>query len=353
MEERALRFSIIIPVYNVEKYIRKCLDSIVAQTFSDYEVILVNDETPDNSMAIVQEYVDVDPIHFHVIHQKNKGPGGARNTGIAAARGEYLVFVDSDDYIRSDMLEGLDQKLHENECDMLMLDFFCVYDSGKMERNNLWGLREGLYDATAEKVYLRCGGQSWSKVINRDFYLKANVPFPEKIIYEDQVTWILLVKAQRVYLWNEAVYFYYIREGSCVHSKISARELDIIASIDLIRRRFIDDGLYDKHKYWIEVTLLASLLNTFHKINMVDPDSELLIPIAEYTDQYFTAYDDNPYLSDWDRRRLELVRKKQLKKYHTVCVRRLRINKIKAWLLRFPFVARLNQLRKRNRAKNV
>ena len=116
-----MRFSIIIPVYNVEKYIRKCMDTVMNQTFRDYEVIVVNDETPDNSMKIVQEYVDAFPGMIQVIHQKNTRQGGARNNGVTKARGEYLLFVDSDDYVATTMLETVDARLKANPCDVLVL----------------------------------------------------------------------------------------------------------------------------------------------------------------------------------------------------------------------------------------
>ena len=95
------KFSIIIPVYNVEKYLKKCLDSVFNQTYKDYEVIVVNDGTKDNSMDIVKDY-DV-----KVINQKNQGLSAARNAGVKKATGEYLIFLDSDDYWEKDLLKEL------------------------------------------------------------------------------------------------------------------------------------------------------------------------------------------------------------------------------------------------------
>jgi len=95
--------SIIIPIYNVEKYLRKCLDSILQQTFMDYEVILVNDGSPDNSAAICEEYVAKDS-RFRLVNQKNAGPGAARNHGLDEAQGEYICFIDSDDWVEQDYL---------------------------------------------------------------------------------------------------------------------------------------------------------------------------------------------------------------------------------------------------------
>lgn len=97
-------FSIIIPVYNVEQYLDKCLKSISKQTFLDFECIIVDDGSPDNSNAIIDKYVNKDQ-RFKVIHQKNMGLSAARNTGLDAAKGDYIAFVDSDDYIANDYLE--------------------------------------------------------------------------------------------------------------------------------------------------------------------------------------------------------------------------------------------------------
>lgn len=102
-------FSIIVPVYNVEKYIDKCLASILRQTFKNFECIIIDDCSPDNSNAIIDKYVKLDQ-RFKVIHQKNMGVSVARNTGLDIAKGDYIIFVDSDDYIADDYLEKFAKK---------------------------------------------------------------------------------------------------------------------------------------------------------------------------------------------------------------------------------------------------
>ena len=102
------KFSIIIPVYNVEKYIGKCLESVMNQTYKDYEVIVVNDGTKDNSMDIVKNY----PVK--IIEQENQGLSVARNTGVKKAKGEYIIFLDSDDYIEKDLLKNINKSLDNN-----------------------------------------------------------------------------------------------------------------------------------------------------------------------------------------------------------------------------------------------
>ena len=114
-----MRFSIIIPVYNVEKYIEKCMASVMGQSFTDYEVIVVDDESPDNSMAVVERYAEEYPGKIRMIRQKNTRQGGARNHGVRYAKGDYLLFVDSDDYVHPDMLKTVDERLKQQPCDIL------------------------------------------------------------------------------------------------------------------------------------------------------------------------------------------------------------------------------------------
>ena len=115
------KFSVIIPVYNVEKYIKKCLDSVFNQTFKDFEVIVINDGTPDKSMDIVKQY-DV-----KVIEQKNQGQSAARNNGIKKAKGDYLIFLDSDDYWEKELLSEINKSL-KNKPDVVRFQMKEIYE---------------------------------------------------------------------------------------------------------------------------------------------------------------------------------------------------------------------------------
>ncbi|OOL43593.1 glycosyl transferase family 2, partial [Enterococcus faecium] len=116
----------IVPVYKVEKYLRKCVDSILAQTFTDFEVILVDDGSPDNSGKICDEYAEKDN-RVRVIHKENGGLSSARNAGIDVARGKYLGFVDSDDYIDEDMYEILYENLKIHDADISSVELIPFY----------------------------------------------------------------------------------------------------------------------------------------------------------------------------------------------------------------------------------
>jgi len=112
-------FSVIVPVYNVEQYLDKCLASILGQTYKDFECIVVDDGSPDNSSAIIDKYVKQDQ-RFKVIHQKNMGVSAARNAGLAIAQGDYITFVDSDDYISNEYLEKFALKIANTDADIVI-----------------------------------------------------------------------------------------------------------------------------------------------------------------------------------------------------------------------------------------
>ena len=124
-----MKISVIVPVYNVEDYLEKCLTSIVEQNFQDYEIIIVNDGTTDNSEKIIENFIEKYSEKIIYIKQENKGLGGARNTGICHAKGEYLMFVDSDDYIAPNMLQVAYDKILSERADLLIFDFYLVSES--------------------------------------------------------------------------------------------------------------------------------------------------------------------------------------------------------------------------------
>ena len=123
-----MKFSIIVPVYNVEKYVKRCLDSIFNQTYKDFEVIVVNDGSTDKSMNIVKKYKDV-----KIINEENRGLSHARNNGVKNARGDYILFVDSDDYINKDLLKELNKSLNNNP-DVVRFQVQSVDEYGNMTK---------------------------------------------------------------------------------------------------------------------------------------------------------------------------------------------------------------------------
>lgn len=188
-----MMFSVIIPVYNVEKYITKCLKSILNQTYSDYEIIIVNDGSTDSSIKILEKYQSY-ISNLKIINQQNRGLGGARNTGIRYARGDYLVFLDSDDYVAQNMLETIDMYLKKYNLDIIAFDCIQVDTEGNILQNITNDEYKNYYTDLTKQQYLLLEPTSCTKVYKRTLYTTFNIYFPEKLWYEDLATIFKLVK---------------------------------------------------------------------------------------------------------------------------------------------------------------
>jgi len=339
-----MRFSIIIPVYNVEKYIRKCMDSVMHQTFRDYEVIVVNDETPDNSMEIVQEYVDAFPGMIQVIHQKNTRQGGARNNGVTKARGDYLLFVDSDDYVSANMLEIVDERLQEHPCDILAFRYLQVTEQGEpLPTISHNGVAPGFYDPKQDQTVLHLPTGPVCKAFRRDFYVETGIQFPEKLLYEDSITRLFYAMASSICVTDDVLYYYVQSPNSSIRRNISEQMMDILTMTDIVIREFSIRGLYEPFRDTLDVTLIYGILYILDLINDAQPDHPLQNRIAEYLESRFPNYRENPGVSAALCRALDYLTERNFRKYH---YRILVSARIKERILQVPLIERLNALRK-------
>lgn len=192
--------SIIIPVYRVENKIRRCLDSILEQTFTDFECILVDDGSPDQSGIICDEYTGKDK-RFKVIHQQNAGVSVARNTGLAAAQGEYITFVDSDDYVLADFLEKLYMEIEEHRADISFCNYYSVSaDGGFTEQKHGYSRgyileRNGIQDELLE--HIRCNDNTtgyfslWNKMFSKQLITDNNILLDSKMSFGEDMMFVL------------------------------------------------------------------------------------------------------------------------------------------------------------------
>ena len=208
------KFSIIIPVYNVEKYLKKCLDGVFNQTYKDYEVIVVNDGTKDNSMDIVKDY------NVKVINQKNQGLSAARNAGVKKAIGDYLIFLDSDDYWEKDLLKELSKSLKNNP-DLVRFQINEVYEDGRVipyqeeSFTNLSGP-----DAFKRIVKYHFVENACIYAIKRKYYVENKFEFRKDTLHEDfGLIPLVIMKAKRVNSINYLGYNYLQRQGSIMSNK--------------------------------------------------------------------------------------------------------------------------------------
>lgn len=213
-----MTFSIIVPIYNVEKYLAKCIDSLLAQTFSDFEILLINDGSPDNSQAIIDHYAAQYPHKIKAFLKENGGLSDARNFGIARAGGEYLLFVDSDDYLAPDSLELLHREIQQNTPDIVGFHMVRVDESGAtLSVMN----RPILHKVSGEDAIIaltqidHCFETACSYAYRRSFWLENNFAFTTGIYHEDYalIPYVIL-KAASVSCIDHNVYYYVSTDNS-------------------------------------------------------------------------------------------------------------------------------------------
>jgi len=248
--------SLIIPVYNVEQYLRDCLNSVVAQTNSDCEVICVNDGSTDGSWTILKEFQNR-YNQITVITQQNKGLSGARNAGILAAKGDYLFFLDSDDWIEPNTLEILAQKQRGE--DLVCFNGRRVFEDGsteepdnEIEELNLNGWEYYCkYALVRRKFHFVC---SVLRLYRREYLLKNKLFFEEGIYHEDNLfTPLACYYAQTVKVIPDCLYVYRIRKGSITQSVNVQRLYDMITVANKLSDFFIPIRDIDKNNLYREI----------------------------------------------------------------------------------------------------
>ncbi len=219
--------SIIVPVYKVEEYLEKCVDSILAQTFTDIEVILVDDGSPDRSGVICDEYAAKDP-RVKVIHKENGGLSSARNAGIEVAKGRYLGFVDSDDYIAPDMYQLLYEDITREQADLAICGIYDVYEGKEPIQKPV--IKKTTSAAEALLVILQgniISVHAVNKLYKRELFNR--IRYPEGKYHEDSYIIVdLLDQCQKVAINSEQKYYYYHRLGSINTETFSEKQFEFV-----------------------------------------------------------------------------------------------------------------------------
>lgn len=211
-----MKFSIVIPVYNVEKYLDKCLNSICKQTYKDFEVIIVNDGSPDNSQAIIDKYVKKDS-RFQAYQKENGGLSDARNYGIERCKGDYLLFVDSDDYIEKDLLKELSTVLKKEKYDVIKFKLRLADENGEiLEKEDGFAFSKEInLSEMLTQVY---SDLAWTYCYNLTFWHKHKFQFAKGKIHEDfGLVPFILYQSTSIYYLNYYGYNYVQRKGSIMN----------------------------------------------------------------------------------------------------------------------------------------
>ena len=218
MNETTPKISVIVPVYKAENYLHRCVDSLLSQTFPDFEILLIDDGSPDRSGEICDEYARKDK-RIRVFHKENGGVSSARNLGLDHARGEWICFVDSDDYVEYKYLWELYHDAYMNNADLVVHSFIEKKPNGKdvgyeYYSEKLYNVEEDLYELLVkEKLYYR--GAPWAKLYKRFLLVEHGIKFDTDVHYGEDLCFVLdyLSVIQLVYFSSESSY-YYIQYGT-------------------------------------------------------------------------------------------------------------------------------------------
>lgn len=290
--------SILVPVYNVQDYLPGCLESILANDLQGCEIVLVDDGATDRSGAICDDYAARYPELFRVVHQPNGGIGEARNTCLREAKGDWLLFVDSDDKVRSDMITILKSAAERSDTDIIGFQFFA--DNGvdpPVEESSGIGSCEQPFTLNQKKEYLLTLPSLWLRLWRRSLFTESGLTFPPLVWYEDfRMVSKILPLAKGIRILDEPLYYYLRHTGSIMINKKLPRNREILEAMDDILAWYRGQGIFEDYRTELEaLTVQHVLLAASARVARVDPKHPLLREFYDYTERNFPEWRKNPY----------------------------------------------------------
>lgn len=285
-----MKLSIIVPIYNAEKTLKRCLDSCLNQEIKNYEVVCINDGSDDGSQEIIEEFTRRYPRIFKAVHSKiNGGIGIARNLGLENSTGEYFTFIDSDDYVEANCYEFIMNKAIEENADIV------IYDAYQIEENHMTYLAAIDFANAGEiskQEYFLSMPYAWNKIIKKSFYANG-FRFPERMWYSEYACIPMLgIMAQKI-IYIKHAYVVHDHENTIKReSKFRVKVMDIVKAITILNQNS------DHHAFSKEIEFFAYqhiLKNTAEVLNYYRQD-QYLEEIANYMRKYFPRWRNNPYV---------------------------------------------------------
>lgn len=244
--------SIIIPIYNAEKYLKRCLDTVVNQTFKSLEIILINDGSTDDSLRIMNEYKR-NYNNIEIINQENSGQGEARNKGVSIAKGEYITFADADDWLSENYVEVLYDAIKKNNADISVCNMIMVMSRTFNEIKSVKFPREELNGDNAVRDLLQdkeLKSYPWGKLYKKSIFIQNNIMFPARMFYEDlSIIFQAFYYSSKVTLVNEYCYYYFQSEDSSTRAPNPKTIYDRLEALRMVQRFLIKNSSMEKYKY--------------------------------------------------------------------------------------------------------
>lgn len=294
--------SVIVPVYNVEKYLDECLSSLVNQTLSELEIIVVNDGTKDNSQSIIDHYVKQYPNKVVSLIKENGGLGDARNYGIPYAKGEYIGFVDSDDIVHLEMYEKMFNKAKLEDSDLVLcdLEYFYETSSEKMVKEGLVQIE----NIDVNKTVFLSPLFAWNKLYRKSLFIESGLKYPIGLWYEDiPVTVPFFTLAKKISYVHETLIYYRQRSTSIMGSVDNPKVKDIFDIMHLCLTYFKDHNLLETYHDELEFLFLEHLmLNGGFRFLLSHKYKDYLAFSIDTLDLNFPHWRNNKYLFTLPRR---------------------------------------------------
>ncbi len=257
------KISVILPVFNAEKYIKKAIESVLKQKFTNFELIIVNDGSTDNSLNIIQSFND---SRINLINQTNHGPGKSRNNALKNAKGDYILYLDSDDWFSDDAFEIVYNEALKFDTDLTFFQMLNFNDETKEVYENDWFNLNNFDESFEERVFNadEIKGSLFDmsvgvcqKIYKRKFLIDIDAKFPEGILFEDMpFFYYVFLKANRISILKKPLYYRRKHDASITHI-VDEKFLDTIPAGQILMKIFIENGWYEKYKF----DLLAYKIN--------------------------------------------------------------------------------------------
>ena len=284
-----IKVSVIVPIYNAEKYLERTIGSLLSQTIDNYEILLINDGSTDGSKEIIKYYEE---NYDKVISfsKENGGQSSARNYGISKAKGKYLAFIDADDYIDNSFLEKMYNKAIQNDADICFCNYYHVYED-KIEKDREYQVKD--LNNVTKKEYLLADPSPCNKIYKKDFLDKNNFKFEEGRIYEDLSHIFSLVKYNPKISYLNEYLFYYVHssESTMRKSKYTKKYEDIFGAVEYLNKKLSIIDCTDEVEYIITYHLLYLAALNFYKYNKLD----MIDKISDFMKKNYNKFYKNKY----------------------------------------------------------
>ena len=313
------KVSVIVPVYNVEKYVEKCIKSLVDQTLQEIEIIAVDDGSKDGSKSIVDNYIKKYPDKIKYLYKENGGLSSARNFGIPYANGEYIAFLDSDDYVEPTMYEEMYKLAKKDNADMVECDFIWEYPN---KQKYDYGV---VYNGKKEAIE-KARVVAWNKLIKREIIENEKIEFPFGLRYEDVEFFYKLVPRLNKISFMKKYFIHYVQRDNSIANTQNTKTKDIFKVLNNVIEFYKNKGYYDEYKEELEYTYLRLLLcSSLKRMCKIKDKQERKIALND------TWNNINTNFPNWRKNRL--LKKKSIKNMYIKSVNKFTF-KIYCFILR-------------------